>query len=109
LMSMLETVIKVQPEREVIYIHAARNENVHAMKGRVKDIIATKDHVKSYVVYSEPQEGNSYDQAGYVEAKWLSDILPTTDASFYFCGPKAFMRAQYENLKQLGVTDTDLH
>ena len=109
LMSMLETVIKEQPERQVTYIHAARNENVHAMKNRVKDITATNNHVTGYVVYSEPGEEDAYDQEGYVETEWLSEVLPTTDASFYFCGPKGFMRAQFNNLKQLGVDNADLH
>src|SRR5699024_65005 len=37
MMSMLETSIKNNPEREVVFIHAARNGGYHAMKNRVKE------------------------------------------------------------------------
>lgn len=109
MMSMLETVIKEQPEREVIYMHAARSGNVHAMKDRVEKIAKNNKQVTSYVVYDHPAEGETCDKEGYIDHEWLSEVIPTKDAAFYFCGPKGFMRAQYLNLKKLSVEDADIH
>lgn len=109
MMSMLETVIKEQPERDVIFIHAARSGNVRAMQNRVKEITDNHKQVTSYTVYDHPAEGDTYDKQGYVDDEWLASIIPETDAAFYFCGPKGFMRAQYVNLNKLGVKDADIH
>ncbi|WP_067730501.1 NO-inducible flavohemoprotein [Oceanobacillus damuensis] len=109
LMSMLETTIKEQPEREVIYIHAAKSGNFHAMKEHIAEIVAQHSNIKSYTVYDHPTEGEQYDKKGHIDREWLSTIIPTSDAAFYFCGPKGFMRAAYQNLKQLNVADHDLH
>jgi len=109
MVSMLETVIKTQPEREVIYVHAARTGRFHAMKERVEEICSKHANVKSYTVYGEPAEGEHCDKTGYIDYEWLDSIIPTNDAAFYFCGPKGFMRAAYQNLSKLNVADSDIH
>ncbi|MBP2078570.1 NO-inducible flavohemoprotein [Oceanobacillus polygoni] len=109
MISMLETAIKEQPEREIIYIHAAQSSKFHSMKDRVEEIAGQNNHVKSYTVYDSPSEGDSFDKAGRIDDEWLASILPTNDAAFYFCGPKGFMRAMYQHLKAYQVNDTDIH
>ncbi|MFC4024159.1 NO-inducible flavohemoprotein [Oceanobacillus longus] len=109
LMSMLETVVKDHPEREVIYIHATRSGKFHAMKDRVEQIASVNNNVTRFTVYDSPVEGDQYDREGHINQEWLSSILPTIDAAFYFCGPKGFMRAAYQHLKKLNVSDEDLH
>lgn len=109
MMSMLETVIKEQPEREVYYIHAARNGKLHAMKARVDEITRNHSQVKSYTVYDNPVEGDQFDKEGYIDYEWVSTVLPTNNAAFYFCGPKGFMRAMYQNLTKFGANESDIH
>ncbi|WP_087973975.1 NO-inducible flavohemoprotein [Oceanobacillus rekensis] len=109
MMSMLETVTQNQPEREIIYIHAARSGKFHAMKDRVDEIASAAKNVTSLTVYDSPTEGETYDKKGYIDQEWLSTVLPTSDAAFYFCGPKGFMRAAYKHLKALNVADSDIH
>lgn len=109
MMSMLETAIKEQPDREVIFIHAARSGKYHAMKNRVEEVSIKHKQVTHYTVYDSPAEDDTYHKAGYIDYEWLSSILPTNDAAFYFCGPKGFMRATYQNLKKFNVADTDIH
>src|SRR5690625_3589939 len=110
MMSMLETVIMKQPDREVIFIHAARNERVHAMRDRVK-AIAENHNVKTYTIYDSPEEQDdgAFDKAGFIDYEWLTTVLPTHDAAFYFCGPKPFMQAAYRHLKNFNVDETDIH
>jgi|SRR5690625_769211 len=110
MMSMLETAIKNQPEREIIFIHAAQNGRVHAMKERVKEI--TENHnITSFTIYDSPeqQDEGAFDKEGYIDAEWLSSVLPTHDADFYFCGPKGFMQAAYRHLKEFGVAEEDIN
>ena len=110
-MSMLETVIKNQPEREVHFIHAAKSGAVHAMKERVKEITNDYDQVKAYTVYSEPQKEDegAYDKRGYIDEEWLKSVIPTADAAVYFCGPLGFMEAMQQHLKNLNVSPEDIH
>lgn len=109
MMSMLESVIKEQPGRKVIFIHAANSGNVHAMKDRVKEITEAHKNVINYTIYASPQENDQYDKKGHIDAEWLSTVLPGPDAAYYFCGPKGFMRAAYLMLKDYGVAETDIH
>ncbi|MUV37684.1 Nitric oxide dioxygenase [Lentibacillus sp. JNUCC-1] len=109
MMSMLETAVRTQPEREIIFIHAAQSSKVHAMRDRVTEISEKHANVKSYVVYGSPCEGDACDKEGYIDAEWLGNVVPTNDAAFYFCGPKGFMRAAYQILKTHHVSDADIN
>jgi nitric oxide dioxygenase len=109
MMSMLETVINEQPTREVIFIHAAKSSKYHAMKDKVATISKQNEQVLNYTIYSKPEEMDSYDRSGHISHDWLKTIIPCTDASFYFCGPKGFMKTTYLILKQLKVADSDIH
>src|SRR5699024_6049599 len=67
MMSMLETVIKEQPEREVIFIHAAKSGKIHAMKERVNEITAVNGNVTSYTVYDSPEAEDICNKEGYID------------------------------------------
>lgn len=111
LMSMLETTLKEQPEREIYYLQAAQNGDVHAMKDRVRKLAEENKQLHAYTIYDSPSlhdEGN-YDKLGYIDYEWLKTVVPTNDAAFYFCGPKGFMRAMHQVLKQHQVSDNDIH
>ncbi|MDY0404098.1 NO-inducible flavohemoprotein [Virgibacillus sp. 179-BFC.A HS] len=111
MMSMLESALIWQPEREVLFIHAARSGKFHAMKERLQEVTKTCKQVTSYTVYDHPTETDAgqFDREGFIDAAFLKDVLPTNDAAFYFCGPKGFMRAMYQNLKSLDVAEDDIH
>src|SRR5699024_9951564 len=68
MMSMLETVIHQQPEREVIFIHATQNGKVHAMRNRIEEI-AKNHHVKSYTLYDRPEteDEGTFDRTGFID------------------------------------------
>lgn len=106
LLSMLETVVQEQPEREVHFIHAARNGNVHAMKDTVKQISTYYNNVHSYFIYenptSEDRRKQTFDKKGYINLEWLQSATPK-EASFYFCGPQGFMKAIYKMLNDWKV------
>ncbi|WP_226647083.1 NO-inducible flavohemoprotein [Mesobacillus subterraneus] len=112
MVSMLNTVAELQPEKEVTFIHAAQNGKVHALKEEVAST-AAKAKVNSVVFYDQPTEedrdNNSFDVEGYVTKEWLKDNVDLEQADFYFCGPVSFMKAINTALKDLGVTEDRIH
>ncbi len=113
MMSMLNTLMETQPEREVIFIHAAQNSKVHAMKDHVDRL--TKEHpgLTSYVCYNNPtpeDEANKrYDKDGFVSLSWLKKILSDNQKDFYFCGPMPFLKMINTALKEWDVPAENRH
>lgn len=112
MVSMLKTVVEVQPDRQVIFIHAAQNSQVHALKEEVEEL-AKLENVQSYVFYDSPTEedrlNNRYDVEGYITRVWLEKNVPVKNTDYYFCGPVPFMRAINRSLKELGVKEELIH
>ncbi|WP_246206773.1 NO-inducible flavohemoprotein [Virgibacillus ihumii] len=111
MISMLDTTIKQNPEREIYFIHAAHCGDVHAMKDHVRQLNNEHPQLHAYTVYAEPADEDKQfcDKTGYVDFDLLSSVLPTNDSSFYFCGPEGFMKAMYQNLKKFNVAEADIH
>lgn len=112
MVSMLNTVAELQPEKEVTFIHAAQNGKVHALKDEVA-ATAAKAKVNSVVFYDQPtdedRKNNSFDVEGYITKEWLKENVDLAQADFYFCGPVSFMKAINAALKDLGVTEDRIH
>jgi nitric oxide dioxygenase len=112
LISMLKAVLK-NTDREVVFVHGARNSSVHAMKERVKATADTNRRLTSIVFYDAPLEddvqGYDYDHAGLVDLRRVADAILKPDADYYICGPIPFMRMQVQALKALGVAESRLH
>lgn len=109
LTSMFETAIDTQPDREIYYIHAAQNERVHALKDHVTQLAASKENVHRLTVYENAEDENTCDKIGFIDLEWLQSVVPTKEASFYFCGPTPFMKAINKALKEWGVNEEDIH
>lgn len=113
MVSMLNTIVEQQPEREVTFIHAALNSHVHALKDHVAQLANEYSTVKSFIAYSEPteqdREAKNFDKEGFVDLAWLKSVLTTNQADFYFCGPTPFMKAIYRVLKDWDVPTENIH
>lgn len=113
MLSMLNTVVEAQPDRKVLFVHAARHSKVHALKDAVTAIAEANRHVSAHWCYSEPLEQDialeSFDKQGFIEAEWLKTFIPTSDAAFYFCGPVPFMKQMNDVLQNLEVAKEDIH
>lgn len=113
MISMLNTIVDKQPQREVIFIHAARNGSVHAMREHVETAAAKHPQVKVYWCYEQPTDNDAaagtVHHTGFIDEQWLKDVLPTVDAGFYYCGPTPFMKAVHRALLGCGVQEADIH
>ncbi|MDV2888585.1 nitric oxide dioxygenase, partial [Alkalihalophilus pseudofirmus] len=74
------TVVEMQPERKVTFVHAAANGKVHALRDEVEEL-AQLQNVASYFFYDSPTEedrkNNRFDVEGYITREWLEKNIPT--------------------------------
>ncbi|OQE18071.1 hypothetical protein PENFLA_c022G01181 [Penicillium flavigenum] len=114
MMSMLKTIISQQGQaRRVVFIHAARNGRVHAMKNDLIQVVAENPTVSRMVFYEDAGEndvqGVDYDHVGRVDLTKIKDKAVLPDADYYICGPQPFMHAQSKDLEALGVDPKRIH
>jgi nitric oxide dioxygenase len=113
MVSMLEAMADRGIERPVWFVHAALSGRHHAMKDHVREIAERHPNVRSIVFYEFPGDGDvegaDYDYAGRITMDWVKRTLPVSEADFYFCGPKGFMRLLNLGLRALGVPDERIH
>ncbi|MDR6858186.1 NO-inducible flavohemoprotein [Variovorax guangxiensis] len=112
LVSIMKAVLKTT-DREVVFVHGARNGSVHAMKDRVRASADTNPKLTSIVFYDAPLEsdvqGYDHDHVGMVDLRRISEAVLKPDADYYVCGPLPFMRQQVETLKALGIDEARVH
>lgn len=95
-------------ERPVIFIHYARNEQVHAFGDLLDTWAARYPKFQSYVVYEQSDSNGKRvpDATGRPAADHLRQWLPVDEAyDAYFLGPKPFMSFVKRTLRDLGQPD----
>ncbi len=112
-LSILESVLEEQPEREVVFIHGAINGRTHAFRDRLNELARNHAKLKSHVRYSEPtaedKEAQRHDSEGFIDAELIESLVPRKDCDYYFCGPKPFMAAIYRQLLAWGIPGGQVH
>ncbi len=113
MVSMLNTLVEAGTTRPVTFIHAAQSGDVHALRQEVEAVAARSPNVSVHWIYEKPtsrdRETNAYGKEGYIDLPWIQGVVPSPDASFYFCSPVPFMKAVYALLTAWGVADADIH
>lgn len=112
MVSMLKRAIQ-DPQRQVLFIHGARNSAVHAMRDRLRQTAATYTNFRAIIFYDAPLDtdvqGTDYDYPGFVDLGKLRNEVLLPDADYYICGPVPFMRIQHDALKALDVPESKIH
>ncbi|MGG0755800.1 NO-inducible flavohemoprotein [Brevibacillus laterosporus] len=113
LVSMLNTLVETNPNRQVTFIHAAQNGQVHAMREHVEELALKHSQLSVHWCYDNPTDldraTKAFHKEGYVDLSTLEQMVPSKDASFYFCGPTPFMKALYQTLKEYQIAEADIH
>ncbi|MEN1986083.1 NO-inducible flavohemoprotein [Paenibacillus hubeiensis] len=113
LLSMLNTVVREQRDRQVTFIHATANSNTHAFREHLLEMEKSHPNVKSLVCYSSPtphdRESHNYDVEGRIDLNWLQSVVPSKKADFYICGSIPFMESMYRMLTEWGVHQANIH
>lgn len=108
LLSMAKSLAARGSSAEIHFIQAARDSRVRAFEREVRDLSEGARNLRSHVIFDQPlatdlRDGKC-DSVGIVDRQFLRNRTPYERASYYFCGPKPFMRGIYASLRELGVS-----
>lgn len=96
--------------REVHFIHACENGQVHALREEVLSCVS--DTVQAAFVYRDPSQEDrtqgQFDGEGFIDQSFLQSLLPIGNYDAYICGPTPFMVAMYQLLQDLGVAKSQI-
>jgi ferredoxin-NADP reductase/predicted pyridoxine 5'-phosphate oxidase superfamily flavin-nucleotide-binding protein len=110
LLAMLEAIVAECAERDVWFVHAARDAR-HALFADEARHLAERasGRVRLYSVYSRATEDEPCDHRGRLDAAMLDRLVPARDADFYICGPDGFMSSVRHGLIRLGAGAANIH
>jgi nitric oxide dioxygenase len=107
MVAALRRIAQVNPQRYVLFAHAARDAHHHAHRA---DIAALKELMPNLqVVTFYEQVGEEPDaKAGRMDVAQLPS-WPRGETDVWICGPLGFMQEQWKSLVIVGVPLTRLH
>jgi ferredoxin-NADP reductase len=112
-LAMLERLATTGSRREVWWIHGARNRTEHAFADEARRYLAALPSARSHICYSRPAPsdvaGSDYDANGRVTDAVLQELGVPDAASYYLCGPVAWMRELSAALSARGVARERIH
>jgi ferredoxin-NADP reductase len=104
---MLGTLAGQRSDREVLWVHVARNRAEHAFAEETRRLLAQLPRAVSHVRYTQPgpddHAGADFDAAGRLDRDHLTELGISPQATAYVCGPAGFMDAISGWLGELGV------
>jgi nitric oxide dioxygenase len=107
MVSSLKRIAAVNPQRRVIFAHAARDASHHALRADVDALKAAMPNLS--VVNFHEERGDAQDAIeGRMEVAKLP-LWPRDGANVWLCGPHRFMQAQWLSLLHAGVPAARLH
>jgi ferredoxin len=94
-LAMLRALAEVRAEREIWWLHSARNRRAHSFAAEAETLLASLPNARRRVYYSRPGpddvEGRDFDIAGRLTGSALAELEPSRDAEAYLCEPAPFM------------------
>ncbi|KKB62785.1 dihydropteridine reductase [Robbsia andropogonis] len=94
-------------DREVIFIHCARNGAVQAFDAWIREHGAGRSNFRYHVCLSDPADCDKADARGMLDLDKLAGWLPASrDIDVYFLGPVPFMAMVKRHLTVLGVPES---
>ena len=113
MVSMLEAIVDRDTDRPVWGVHAAVDGRHHVMKEHIRDLASAHESIRSVVFYEFARPGTSRGRTttarGGSPSTSSSAFVPMSEADFYFCGPKGFVRMLALGLRALDVPEDRLH
>ena len=106
MIAALNRIAQVNPERRVIFAHAARNAAHHAHQADIAAAKARMPYLHVVTFYEEEEA------AGALKGKMELARLPSWprgETDVYMCGPLPFMQAQWNALLAAGAPASRLH
>lgn len=96
--------------REVHFLHACENGDVHALRDEVRALVALRPGLRAHFRYRQPtvadRTAGIFDGEGLFTREAIRGLLNLDDYDVYLCGPPPFMQAVHAALRSLGVPKT---
>jgi ferredoxin-NADP reductase len=112
-LAMLEALAEEHSDREIWWLHGARNGREHPFAVDVRGLVASLPNARSLVQYSRPDPedvpGRDFDRAGRLTGSLFADLVPPREAQAYLCGPASFMDDISAGLAAAGVDPSRIH
>ena len=112
-LAMLHALAEVHSDREIWWLHAARNSREHSFAAETKALLASLPNARTHVYYSRPApndvEGRDFQSTGRLTGALLAGLDLPLDAQAYLCGPTPFMDDISAGLAALGVEAPHIH
>lgn len=108
MISALNRIARVAPQRRVIFAHAARNAQHHPHRADIAKAVANMPNLHSVTFYEEAEQDNEASLAGRMQMNKLPQ-WDLANTKVYMCGPLPFMHAQWAELVERGVPVDRLH
>jgi ferredoxin-NADP reductase/MOSC domain-containing protein YiiM/ferredoxin len=112
-LAMLHAFAATRSQREVWWLHGARNGKSHAFAADARRLVGALARGRSHVAYSRPEPrdvpGRDFDETGHLDAARFEALGVCRDGDFYLCGPARFMRDVTAGLTAWGVAAPRIH
>jgi ferredoxin-NADP reductase/MOSC domain-containing protein YiiM/ferredoxin len=112
-LAMLHALAQEHSEREIWWLHGARNSRDHSFASESRALLASLPNVRIHVCYSRPGaddlQGRDFDSAGRLSGALLAELGLPRDAEAYVCGPAAFMEQTSAALAAIGLAASHIH
>ncbi|HEY4046008.1 MAG TPA: MOSC and FAD-binding oxidoreductase domain-containing protein [Acidobacteriaceae bacterium] len=112
-LAMLHALAEVRSNRQVLWLHAARDRQHHPFAVEVRRLMPALPHGRTYVCYSRPgssdKMGENFDATGHLSGSVFRKVGVPREADVYLCGPTRFMAEMKEVLATLGVAPERIH
>ncbi len=113
-LAMLQALAQARSEREIWWLHSARNGREHSFAAESRDLLAVAPE-RAQPRLLHPARARTTSRArdstprGVSAGSVLAALEPPVDAQAYLCGPVPFMDEISAGLSSLGVEAADIH
>ena len=112
-LAMLHALVQNHSDREVWWLHGARNGREHAFAAEARELLASLPNGHAHICYSRPDPndllGRDFDSEGRLNAPLLAELELPLEAAAYLCGPAPFMDEVSAGLVAIGLKAVDIH
>lgn len=106
-LAMLHALAAAGSDREVWWLHSARNGTEHPFAAESRDLLARLPSSRTQICYSAPlpadRLGHDYTRPGRLSGDVLAELGVSGEAHAYVCGPVPFMADLSKALQDLGL------
>ena len=106
-LAMLHALVDAGSEREIWWLHGARNSREHPFAAEAAALLARLPHARAEICYSAPlpadQLGREFQHLGRLTGGLLAECEVPLGARAYVCGPATFMEDIRTGLVDLGL------